>query len=176
MPIEKSTANEIENLIASIYTMQDIHQFVYLVLQRYHTLTLYVIEPYIAQNEGEPLKIPVNDNYTIYDYGGRIVVAPNDIYAVSLFACGEFLNATEQALQMVLDAEAKEIAILGDHRAKLFVWDRCDRLNTFENNPIKLINFSPPEAFGITREAVLRWLKEHGMAPKIHPTAPAQAG
>lgn len=176
MSTEKSTANEIENLIASIYTMQDIHQFVYLVLQRYHTLTIYVIEPYIAQNEGEALKIPVNDNYSIYDYGGRIVVTPNDVYAVSIFACGEFLNAVEQALQMVLDAEANEIAILGDHRAKLFVWDRCDRLNTLENIAIKLINFSPPEAFGVTREAVLRWMQERGMAPKTRPSTPIKSG
>jgi hypothetical protein len=163
-------SNDIENLIASIYTMQDIHQFIYLTLQRFHTLTLYVIEPYIPQNEGEALRIPVSENYSIYDYGGRIVVTPNDVYAVSLFACGEFLLAVEEALQIILQAEAKEIAILGDHRAKLFVWDRCDRLNTIENNPVKLINFGPPEAFGLTREAVLRWMRAHGMEPKTRPT------
>jgi hypothetical protein len=161
-------SSDIENLIASIYTMQDIHPLVYLTLQRYHSLTMYVIEPYIAQNEGEPLKIPASENYSIYDYGGRIVITPDDVYKNSIFVCGNFLAAVEEGLQLVLQADAKEIAILGDQRAKLFTWDLCDRLNTLENNPIKLINFSPPDAFIITREAVIRWLRDHGMTPKIY--------
>jgi hypothetical protein len=160
---------DLGELINSIYSMEDISSFITLLLQRFHTLTIYVIEPYIAQSEGEPLKIPAGKNYSIYDYGGRLVVAPNDIYASSLFVCGEFLNAVEQALQMILDVDAKEIAILGDQRAKLFVWDRCDRLNTLENLAVKLINFTPPETFGVTREAVMRYFKEHGIRPKTRP-------
>jgi len=165
-----STSNDIENLIASIYTMQDIHQFVYLVLQRFHTLTIYVIEPYIAQNEGEALKIPASENYSIYDYGGRIVVSPNDPYAVSLFACGEFLFAAKQAVEMVVGAEAKEIAILGDQRAKNFVWDACSELNK-QANDIKLINFSPSETFLSTYQSVLEWRQKHSTEPKIRPAS-----
>jgi len=163
----------IDDYIGSLYKTQDIQQYVSLLLQRYHTLTIYVIEPFIAQNEGEPLKIPTGENYSIYDYGGRLVVTPNDILNTSIFACGEFLLAIESALQLLLDASAEEIAILGDQRGKLFMWDRCDRLNTIENIAIKLINFMPPESFGLTREAVLRYLEKIGQRPKTRPTAPA---
>ncbi len=154
---------------ASIYKMKDVHAFIRLILQRFGTLTLYVIEPYIEQNAGEALKIPANDNYSIYDYGGRVVISANDIYATSLFACAAFLKAIEQTLQILIDIGATEIAILGDQRAKLFIWDRCDRLKTFENIPISVINFNPPESFGITSAAVRRYLEERGMKPVTKP-------
>jgi hypothetical protein len=155
--------------------MKDVHAFTRLILLRYGTLTTYVIEPYVEQNTGEPIKIPAGENYTICDYGGRLVVTANDIYATSLFSCGPFLKSVELTLQMILDAGATEIAILGDQRAKLFMWDRCDRLKTIENVPINVINFNPSEPFIITRDAVLRYLREHGMTPKTRPTA-APAG
>jgi hypothetical protein len=161
----------IEDLIYSLYKTKDIGQYVQLILQRFHNLSIYVIEPYIPQNTGEPLKIPAGDNYTIYDYGGRLVVTINDILSAPLFAFGEFLAAIEAALQILLDASAQEIAILGDQRGKLFIWDRCDKLETLENIIVKIVNFAPPETFGITREAVMEYLKSHGMGPpKTRPT------
>lgn len=161
----------IDDLINSIYTTTDIQPFVRLILQRFHTLTVYIIEPYVPQNEGPPIKIPFGELYSIYDYGGRMVITPNDIYNAPLFACGEFFNAIESVIKMLVDSKTEEIAILGDQRAKLFIWDKCERLNTIEKIPLKLINFSPPETFSTQREFVNDYLKAHNMQAKIFSTA-----
>lgn len=163
--------DSIDDLINSIYTKTDVSDYVNLILRRFHTLTFYLIEPYFPQKEGaDSLKIPVTDNYTLHDHGGHLIVSANDIYDTPLFSCAEFLLAAEKAIEMLVGAAVQEIAILGDYRAKLLVWDTLDKLNhsaEYSKNPLKLINFSPPEAFGMTRESVLRFLKDSGMAPKV---------
>jgi hypothetical protein len=161
----------IEDLINSIYTRSDISDYVHLILKRFHSITLYLIEPYFPQKKSQDvIKKPLTDNYTLYDHGGHILVTPNDVYSTPLFACGEFLLAVEKALSQLINAAIQEIAILGDMRAKLFVWEYLEKLNLtaeFANNPLKLINYSAPESYGLTREAVLQYMKDHGMAPKI---------
>jgi len=161
----------IEDLINSIYNKSDIGDYVHLLLQRFHSLTLYLIEPYFPQKEQKDItETALTENYTLHNYGGHVLVAPNDIYSTPLFACSEFLTAVEKALTHLINEKAEEIALLGDMRAKLFVWDYLEKLNLlaeFANNPIKLINFSAPESYGLKREAVLQYMKDHGMTPKI---------
>lgn len=154
---------------ASIFSANDVSELVQIILQRFATLTLYVIEPYVALNDGDPLKIPAGPNYTIFDYGGRLVISPNDLYAVCLFSANPFLTAVEQGLYMAIEAGASEIAILGDNRAKNFIWDRCENLKLANKNQISIANYEPRENFIITREAVLRYLTQKGMQPVITP-------
>jgi len=139
----------------------EIYLFLMLVLKHYASITIYTIEPYIAQNK-EVLKIPAGENYSIHDYGGRLVVAPNDIFEVPFFATGGLLNAVDQAIELLLSADIKEIAVLGDPRAKSYVWDKCERLAEFENIILKLINFHPSEGFTKTRSAITRYLEDQG--------------
>lgn len=146
----------------------DLYVYLLLLLKHYASLTIYIIEPYVAQN-ADVLIIPVGDNYSIYDYGGRLVITPNDIFQTPLFAITGLLDAIDQAIEMLIDAGTKEIAILGDMRAKCFVWDKCERLE----NALKLINFQPLESFTKTRSAIVRYLEDQGSKLKARlKTAP----
>ncbi|HEV2614773.1 MAG TPA: hypothetical protein VGV92_08725 [Gammaproteobacteria bacterium] len=155
----------------------DLYIYLMLILKHYASITIYIIEPYVAQNT-EVLKIPAGENYSIHDYGGRLVITPDDIFEASFFACGGLLAATDQAIGMLLDAGVKEIAVLGDVRAKTFVWDTCERLAEFENIALKLINFHPSEGFTKMRSTIIRYLDDQGMKlnarlKKLKPTAKA---
>ena len=158
----------LEDDFANIFITENIQTYLAFLLRHYGSLTLYVIEPYIPQNDDTPLKIKATEHYSIHDHGGRLVVAPNDIYDTPFFACGEFLDACEQALHLLLDAGALEVAILGDDRAQAFVWDMCKRLEEANKKSIQLVNYVPPEHFvGVTREALLRYLSDRGEKPRI---------
>lgn len=149
-----------EDIFISPMAADEIYVFLILILKHYASLTIYVIEPYLPQNK-DVLKIPAGDNYTIHDFGGRLVIAPDDIYEVPFFSSGGLLNAVDQAMEILIDAGIKEIAVLGDNRAKSFVWDKCERL-VDENIVLKLINYNPPEAFGKVRSAITRYLEDQG--------------
>lgn len=154
-----------DEFFSELIATDEIYAYLVLILKHYASITLYTIEPYIAQND-EVLKIPAGDNYTIHDYGGRLVIAPNDVYDTPFFSTNGLLSATDQAIEMLLDADVKEIAVLGDSRAKNFVWDKCERLAESENIVLKLINYHPPEAFGKLRSAITRYLDDQGLKLK----------
>src|SRR6476660_147818 len=86
----------------------ELYVYLLLILKHYASLTIYAIEPYIPQNT-EVLKIPAGDNYSIYDYGGRLVVTADDIFQSPLFATTGLLNAVDQAIDLLIDAGTKEI-------------------------------------------------------------------
>jgi hypothetical protein len=150
-----------DEIYADDLSTDELYIYLMLVLKHYASITIYIIEPYIAQNK-DVLKIPAGENYSIHDYGGRLVVAPNDVFEVPFFSTAGLLNATDQAMELLLSAYIKEIAVLGDPRAKSFVWDKCERLAESENIILKLINYHPPEAFTKIRGAITRYLEDQG--------------
>lgn len=150
-----------DEIFSDLVATDELYAFLMLILKHYASITIYIIEPYVAQNK-EVLKIPAGENYSIHDYGGRLVVAPNDVFEVPFFSTGGLLNATDQAMEMLIDVGTKEIAVLGDQRAKSFVWDKCERLAESENIVLKLINYHPPEAFSKVRGAITRYLEDQG--------------
>ena len=154
-----------DELFSDLVATDELYAYLMLILKHFASITIYTIEPYIAQND-DVLKIPAGENYNIHDYGGRLVIAPIDIYDTPFFSSSGLLNATDQAIEILIDAGVKEIAVLGDSRAKNFVWDKCERLAESENIVLKLINYHPPEAFGKARHAITRYLEDQGQKLK----------
>ncbi len=152
----------IDEFFSDLMATDETYAFLTLILKHFASITIYTIEPYITQND-EVLMLPAGENYSIHDYGGRLVIAPVDIYAVDFFSSVGLLNATAQALAMLVDAGVKEIAVLGDERAKKYI---SHILMEDETLGLKLINYHPPESFGLLRDAVKRYLEDKGLKLK----------
>ncbi|MDX2164804.1 MAG: hypothetical protein SFW07_05230 [Gammaproteobacteria bacterium] len=154
-----------DELFSDLVARDEIYAYLMLILKHFASITIYTIEPYITQND-DVLTIPAGENYNIHDYGGRLVVAPIDVYATPFFSSSGLLNATDQAIEMLIDAGVKEIAVLGAACAKDFTWDKLKRLEESENIILKLINYHPTEAFEKRRDAAKRYLADQGLKLK----------
>ncbi len=148
---------------------EEMAEYLHLLLRRFCTLTIYVIEPYIPLTEGEPLKIPAGKRFSVYDYGGRLVISANDPILSDLFVSGPFLSAIQEALNLLQQLGAQEIAVLGDLRGKQFLWAQCEMLKLAQQTAPSLVNFNPAQQFNDKFEFIKRYLKEHGMEPRLSP-------
>lgn len=163
-PFQRDHKNALTKL-----TKEEISEFLHIILQRYATLTIYVIEPHIPLTNGEPIKIAAGERYSINDYGGRLVIAANDPMLSDLLVAGPFLAAIAQALQLLQDVGAQEIAILGDIRGKQFLWTQCEIKKALQGVALAVVNFNPAQQFTDRFEFIRRYLKEHGMEPTLAP-------
>lgn len=147
---------------------EEMSSYLHLLLRRFCTFTIYVIEPYIPLNETFA-KIPAGERFSVYDYGGRLVVSANDPVLTDLFVSGPFLAAIQKALDLLQQAGAQEIAILGDLRGKQFLWAQCEMLKLAQKVAPSLVNFNPAQQFNDKFEFIKRYLEEHGMKPRLSP-------